>query len=154
MPESTEGWVQWLVDRAQITDLVSNYNHALDRHEEELFESLWALNATWHFVNGGGRFEGRQSILDAYRTFWDMHDVMEHCSSNVVVEVSNDGIHAKSRSKTLGRAITSSGHIHDSYIDYDDEYIKSDGEWKFLRREIRSHNPAEFITDVAVQLAG
>jgi len=143
--------LQGLLDRADIARLVYDYNHSLDEREADLFASLWAPDAVWNFVAGFGMFTGRDTIITAFHTFWSFHESMHHCATNVVVTVS--GEHATGRSKSVGRAVAASGRAHESFISYDDAYVRLDGRWLFARRDIRVHKPNVLEAESAALLA-
>lgn len=140
-----------LIDHAEISALVYNYNHSLDEREPDLFASLWAEDAVWNFIAGFGLFSGKKTIVSAFDTFWSFHESMHHCATNVVTTVTGDT--ASGRSKSMGRAVTSSGRVHESFISYDDLYVRVDGVWLFLRRDIRVHKPNVLEEEAAAQLA-
>ncbi|TDW24193.1 nuclear transport factor 2 family protein [Kribbella kalugense] len=132
VPEGTPAYV---ADRLAIQELVFSYNRALDKADEELFDSLWAPDAGWHFPDqsdGPGRLDGKAAILGAFRTFVTARRSTHHLTTNLLVTVDGDRASGRSKSYTSGR-------LRPSLASYDDRYVRIDGRWRFARRTITPH---------------
>jgi hypothetical protein len=134
--KSIEETVSDLSDRAELVDLVYNYNLAIDRRDVELFRSLWAPGATWSFVGGAGTsVEGIDAILALCQIFWDTGESIHHGGTNVVVQV--DGDRATGLANAIGRRVErDTGAVDGSIMAYDDSFVRIEGEWYFLSRVV------------------
>jgi hypothetical protein len=123
-----------LADRAALQDLVSNYSHALDARDEALFRSLWDTSAVWYFPQVPGmNLQGYAAIVEFFQQP-RQRKPSHHLVSNHVVQLNGD--RAVGRCKAL-----STGHDQPHFVTYEDEYIRSGGQWKFSRRTVTADLP-------------
>lgn len=130
--------VQRIEDEAAIRHLVLQYAALLDARKFDEYANLFAENGVWK--NGPtekhGRAEIRAMLDDIYGT--PAPDFVNTESYRIVhnVEIAIDSPdHATGRSRqlTIMRGEGGSPTPRLSGI-YEDEYIRENGEWKFLRR--------------------
>jgi hypothetical protein len=132
--ESPEAQLQWLVDRAQINDLLIEYARSVDAAD---FDALTAL-----FVEGGAlvlpfarlaREEIEPGSVVALGPYWKTH----HMGSNYAIEVDGD----RATSHSYFQAV----HIHDesnpgAHGDlggwYDNTYVRIAEGWRFETVEV------------------
>jgi len=95
---TTEEQLQWLLDRAQISDLLIEFARALDDGDAEAYAATYAEDGVLE-LPGGFRIEGRAAlggsvahVLGGYRAVW-------HLSANHAIEI--DGDVARTRSYML-----------------------------------------------------
>jgi uncharacterized protein (TIGR02246 family) len=141
--ESLAARVQALEDREAIRALILAYGVAHDSRDYRTFASLFASNGEW--VGGLGSAKGPEAIFELMdRTIG--HDPQPNGSGTFHVltndQIRIDGDRASARTiwiyvtpgedNTPRMAIL--GH-------YDDQFVRENGEWKFLRREAPADIP-------------
>ena len=124
---------QYLADRIAIQDLVFNYNHAMDDGDEGLAASLFAAEATV------GNKSGAEAIMEAFRQTWAKFAVLHHLTSNVVVHIEGDRASGRSKSMVFRGDPTLTSADSPTYVSYEDEFIRTPGGWRFLRRSFAAH---------------
>jgi hypothetical protein len=82
--------IQWLVDRAEISDLLFAYAHFIDTTQWEPFFALFTDDAELHYPWHGPLRFGETDMLsvweEAFRDFW----ATQHISSNHRIEIDGD----------------------------------------------------------------
>src|SRR5688572_26167901 len=142
--KSLSARVQVLEDREAIRALILAYGQAHDHRDYRTFADLFASNGEW--VGGLGSANGPQAIFELMdRTIG--HDPKPNGSGTYHVmtndQIKIDGDRASATTKwiyvTPGQNNTPTlvflGH-------YDDQFVRENGEWKFLRREAPADIPA------------
>jgi hypothetical protein len=143
--------VQEIQDRQEIGQLIVEYGHLLDTHDLVGYSKLFAREGEW--IGGFGRAKGPKAILAMMNKYigtapFDPRNVKGfHLLTNIVIHVNGDHATAWSRIVYMVRnkedkpVPAMGGH-------YDDEMIREDGHWKFLRRvvmmEIPFQDPRQF----------
>jgi hypothetical protein len=136
--------VQILEDRESIRALILAYGQAHDHRDYRTFSNLFASNGEW--VGGLGSAKGPQAIFELMnRTIG--HDPKPngsgtyHVMTNDQIEI--DGDRASATTKwiyiTPGENNTPTLVFLGRYLD---EFVRENGEWKFLRREAPADIPA------------
>ena len=136
--------VQVLEDREAIRALILAYGQAHDHRDYRTFSNLFASNGEW--VGGLGSAKGPQAIFELMdKTIG--HNPLPNGSGTYHVmtndQIKIDGDRASATTKwiyiTPGQNTTPTlvflGH-------YEDQFIRENGEWKFLRREAPADIPA------------
>ena len=129
--------VQVLEDREDIRALILAYGTAHDHRDYRTFASLFAKEGEW--VGGLGSAKGPEAIFELMdRTIG--HDPKPngsgtyHVMTNDQIEIDGDRASATTKWIYLTPGADNAprmvflGH-------YDDQFIRENGEWKFLRRE-------------------
>lgn len=138
--------VQTLEDREQIRQLFNDYGATLDRRDFAAFAQLFAADA--EYVGGGatGSLRGPQAIKQALEETFATNPAglgtpNFHVFFNEAIDVRGDRAVATSKS---GFIVRDSDNQPDLVFlaSYDDELIREHGQWKFLRRVVRSDIPA------------
>jgi len=136
--------VQETADRQEIAQLIVEYGHLLDTHDLVGYSNLFAKDGEW--IGGFGRAKGPAAILAMMNKYigtapFDPRNVKGfHLLTNIVVHLNGDHATAWSRIVYMVRtkddkpAPAMGGH-------YDDEFIREDGHWKFLRRVVMMEIP-------------
>jgi len=136
MTKATDEKVQWLVDRAQISDLLFSFACALDTRDFETYVNNFSEEGTLELPApppGGGsgvklRRDQLMDTLQGLRKFSATH----HISSNHQITI--DGDTASSRSYLQAVHVGSSPFDHwDAGGWYDCEYRRTPEGWKFTR---------------------
>lgn len=153
--QTLEERVQRIEDEAAIRGLVLRYAVLLDARKFDEYANLFAKDGVWK--NGPtekhGRAEIRAMLDGIYGT--PAADFVNTESYRIVhnIEIAIDGPdHATGRSRQLtimrGDGGTPTPRLSGIY---EDEYIREDGEWKFLRRVDMAFMPtaAEWIQQMA-----
>ena len=141
--ESLAARVQTLEDREAIRALILAYGQAHDHRDYRTFADLFASNGEW--VGGLGSAKGPQAIFELMdRTIG--HDPTPAGSGTYHVmtndQIKLDGDRASATTKWLyitpgdddAPRLVFLGH-------YDDQFVRENGVWKFLRREAPADIP-------------
>jgi uncharacterized protein (TIGR02246 family) len=129
-----------------IRQLIYAYGAALDHRDFVAFSELFAEDSgTW--VGGFGTATGRQAIFEMMdASIGHAEEPIEpgshHVFTNVQIEV--DGAHATATTKWIFVVPSESGDPRWMFLGhYDDEFVREDGRWYFLRREAFTDIPAQ-----------
>ena len=125
-------------DRLAILELLADYADAVNQRDGDAWGALWAENGVWDLGEDAGLapIQGRAAI----RAMWEaampaFPDVvfLAHLGKLTVT-----GDSAKLRSYT-SEAFTdpADGNRRRDLGQYDDDLIRVDGEWRFLKRRFR-----------------
>jgi uncharacterized protein (TIGR02246 family) len=129
--------VQILEDREDIRALILAYGTAHDHRDYRAFASLFATNGEW--VGGLGSAKGPEAIFQLMdRTIG--HDPQPNGSGTYHVltndQIKIDGDLASATTKWIYITPGADGAPKLVFLGhYNDEFIRENGEWKFLRRE-------------------
>ena len=135
--QSLAARVQVLEDREAIRALILAYGTAHDHRDYRTFADLFAANGEW--VGGLGSAKGPDAIFELMdRTIG--HDPQPggsgtyHVMTNDQIEI--DGDRASATTKWIYITPGDDGAPRTVFLGhYDDEFIRENGRWKFLRRE-------------------
>jgi 3-phenylpropionate/cinnamic acid dioxygenase small subunit len=142
--ESLAARLDVLEAREEIRALIMAYGQAHDNRDYRTFSNLFASNGEW--VGGLGSAKGPQAIFELMdRTIG--HNPQPNGSGTYHVmtndQIKIDGDRASSTTKWLyvtpGENNTPTLVFLGRYVD---EFIRENGEWKFLRREAPADIPA------------
>ena len=142
--ESLTARVDVLEAREAIRALIMAYGDAHDHRDYRTFSDLFASNGEW--VGGLGSAKGPQAIFELMdRTIG--HDPKPNGSGTYHVmtndQIKIDGDRASATTKwiyvTPGETNTPTLVFLGHYVD---EFVRENGEWKFLRREAPADIPA------------
>ena len=142
--ESLAKRVQILEDREAIRALILAYGQAHDHRDYRTFSNLFASNGEW--VGGLGSAKGPQAIFELMdRTIG--HDPKPDGSGTYHVmtndQIKIDGDRASAETKwiyiTPGETNVPTLVFLGRYLD---QFVRENGEWKFLRREAPADIPA------------
>jgi ketosteroid isomerase-like protein len=134
---TVEQQVQWLVDRAHISDLLVEFARALDERDWDAYAALYIADGVLE-IGDAVRFAGRDLIraatasdrgLGGYAGTW-------HGSSNHAITI--DGDHATTRSYLHGVHLLGGGSFHhaDGAGWYDCTLRRTADGWRFTRVRI------------------
>lgn len=146
---SLEERIQRLEDIQEIRDLLTSYGRLLDAHDLAGYSHLFAKNGEW--VGGFGSAKGPAAIQALMEknlgaTPKGKPGSTYHLLTNFMIDVSGDTATAWSRwSFTVTGADKNPSILYGGH--YDDQLIREDGRWKFLRRvavnDIPQSDPTE-----------
>lgn len=142
--ESLAARVQLLEDREAIRALILAYGAAHDNRDYRTFANLFASNGEW--VGGLGSAQGPQAIFELMdRTIG--HDPQPNGSGTYHVmtneQIVIDGDTASATTKWIYITPSDANEPRMVYLGhYDDQFVRENGEWKFLRREAPADIPA------------
>ena len=136
--------VQVLEDREAIRALILAYGQAHDHRDYRTFSNLFASNGEW--VGGLGSAKGPQAIFELMdKTIG--HNPQPNGSGTYHVmtndQIKIDGDRAAATTKWI--YITPGENNKPTLVylgHYDDQFVRENGEWKFLRREAPADIPA------------
>ena len=136
--------VQLLEDREAIRDLILAYGAAHDGRDYRTFASLFARDGEW--VGGLGTAKGPEAIFELMNRTIGHNPRPEgsgtfHLMTNERIRI--DGDSASARTQWLYLAPGDDRAPRMVYLGhYDDQFVREDGQWKFLRREAPLDIPA------------
>jgi uncharacterized protein (TIGR02246 family) len=127
MPASIE-------DRLALQELVARYARAVDRRDYAAFSALFTADGVLHgpgyAMRAHGEIEKGIRLIERYES-------TQHCVHQQLVDVRGDT--ATGETYCVARHVYSRDGIArklDMGIRYLDEYVRSDREWRFVRREL------------------
>jgi hypothetical protein len=136
------------VSRAHIADLVHRYADAVVRRDEAQWAATWAATATWELAPGW-RVEGRDEIVDLWNRAMDGFAAVVQTVSNGTAELDEEAGTGTGRwyVSEHWKRTDGTGGILLAY--YDDEYVRTDGEWSFAARALTAqyNGPADLSGD-------
>jgi len=122
-----------MTDHEAIARVVAQYCHRLDDGRWDEFADLWAEDA--EFVLGGETTRGRDAIRASIEATQPPERRGRHLAVNVEVDV--DGDEASAVVDFMFWARDREGKAKLMFLGrYDDRLVRSDGGWRFARREI------------------
>ena len=128
MKQHTDSVGDHLADRYAIEDLVYTYNHAIDRRDAVLFESLWMPDARC------GSMIGRDAIVAALVSTAQKFADLNHLTTNLVIQIDGANAHARSKSLAMRRLVGSDLPGPLTVVLYEDDFVRDGPLWKFRRR--------------------
>ncbi|MFF0494006.1 nuclear transport factor 2 family protein [Nocardia sp. NPDC004068] len=131
---SLEDKIRWVIDVEEIKMLMSKYCQGIDKHDEEMFMSIWADDAVYVLPRGEGK--GIEGVRELVRKVWQQVPRCHHHITNPVIEF--DGDTATARTDVTYYRLTSDG-IHQLLSGgYDFVFARIDGGWRIRRMEFAS----------------
>jgi uncharacterized protein (TIGR02246 family) len=129
--------VQVLEDREEIRALIHAYGQAHDHRDYRTFASLFATGGEW--IGGLGSAKGPEAIF-ALMDKSIGHNPLPNGSGTIHVmtndQIKVDGDRASATTKWLYLTPADDNSPKPTYLGhYDDQFIREDGRWKFLRRQ-------------------
>jgi len=122
-----------MTDHEAIARVVARYCHLLDDGRWDEFADIWAEDA--EFVLGGETTRGRDAIRASIEATQPPERRGRHLAVNVEVDV--DGDEASAVVDFMFWARDREGKAKLMFLGrYDDRLVRSDGGWRFARREI------------------
>jgi ketosteroid isomerase-like protein len=125
---TTAEQLQWLVDRAQISDLLLSFAHSIDAHDHHRYTANFTEDGVLELPFG--RFEGRDAIAAMEQPVAEM--ATHHISANHMIEL--DGDTARTRSYLIATHIFDRTDLRDHTQAggwYDCELRRTDAGWRF-----------------------
>ncbi len=136
--------VRDLESREEIREVMHDYGRLLDARDFDAFARLWATNSVYD--SGGLISKGPQAIAAFLKEIIGRNPAGYktpnfHVFFNENIDVHGDHATATSKSAFL---VPGEGNKADAAIvaEYQDEFTREDGHWKFLRRVVRGDIPA------------
>jgi hypothetical protein len=121
-----------LEDMNAVETLQKTYGYLVDKSQWEPLGELFSQDGTLE-IGGRGVYTGRERVLAYMQTGFGMDNhragvLMNHMQFQPVVDISDDGLHAKLRQ----RAYVMSGGGWGLPL-YENEFVKEDGTWKISK---------------------
>ena len=82
--------IQTLIDRAEITDLLSRYARAVDRKDWQLFRSVFTPDARIDYTQMGGIAGDVDEVVGFLTEVMAMFEAKQHLISNVEIDLDGD----------------------------------------------------------------
>ncbi len=126
--------LQTLADEAGIRRLAAQFCDACIRYDRTLFRSLWAAEGIWKitepFPAEAGGVEEIVALLDVLLGMYEFFVQMQHSG---VITVTGDTATARWVMQEVGRGKNGT-LFYNNYGLYDDEMVRRDGAWRFVKR--------------------
>jgi len=129
--------LELLETERELTRLVYNYCHGIDRRDINLFLSIWHDDAVYDTNSPFGTYTGTAEIEQGVTgKMWPTFKYGNHWTHNFVVELAGDEAKGLSNFSfqgvlTDGTAIVVSGTYHD-------EFVRRNDTWRISRRFIET----------------
>lgn len=129
--------VQVLEDREEIRALILAYGQAHDHRDYRTFASLFAANGEW--IGGLGTAKGPDAIFALMDKSVGHNPLPEgsgtfHIMTNDQIKI--DGDRASSTTKWFYITAADDNSPKPTYLGhYDDQFVRENGRWRFLRRQ-------------------
>ncbi|MXZ53847.1 MAG: nuclear transport factor 2 family protein [Acidimicrobiaceae bacterium] len=82
--------LQTLIDRAEITDLLTRYARAVDRKDWDLFRSVFTPDARIDYTQVGGIAGDLDTVVGFLAQVMPMFESMQHLISNLDISIDGD----------------------------------------------------------------
>lgn len=82
--------LQSLIDRAEITDLLTRYARAVDRKDWGLFRSVFTPDARIDYTQVGGVAGNLDEVVGFLEQVMPMFETMQHLISNIDIAIDGD----------------------------------------------------------------
>jgi uncharacterized protein (TIGR02246 family) len=129
--------VQILEDREEIRALILAYGQAHDHRDYRTYASLFAANGEW--IGGLGSAKGPDAIFALMDKSIGHNPLPEgsgtfHVMTNDQIEIDGDRASATTKWLYITAAEDNSPKL--TYLGhYDDQFVRENGRWRFLRRQ-------------------
>jgi hypothetical protein len=137
--KSLEERILELEAREEIKIIIANYNHGVDKLDEDLFMDLWEEDAVWDIGDPWGICINKQEILEKIRAIWVGLPETHHYGMNEVITINlNDGT-ATAVSDVDCTATNANGVPLVIAATNWDKYSNKTGKWRLTERKIKIH---------------
>jgi len=153
MQNDLEEKVDHLESRFALLDLVSDYCLGFDKRDFDRFLGIWWPDACWEIGPPFGNFDGHAGITRAVKDIlWPAWLQSTHFTTNLRVSFA-DRDHASGICDADCIGTTSDGQAQTVAATYTDQFMRRDGVWKIIKRQVRMHHfsPLNGITLSAPQ---
>lgn len=82
--------LQTLIDRAEITDLLTRYAHAVDRQDWDLFRTVFTPDARIDYTQVGGIAGDPDTVVGFLTEVMAMFEAVQHLISNIEMDIDGD----------------------------------------------------------------
>ena len=82
--------LQTLIDRAEITDLLTRYARAVDRQDWDLFRTVFTPDAHIDYTQVGGIAGDLDTVVGFLAEVMAMFEAMQHLVSNIDIDIDGD----------------------------------------------------------------
>jgi ketosteroid isomerase-like protein len=128
-----------LMSEREITRLVYNYCHGMDRRDMDLFLGIWTEDAVYATNTAMGRFVGKTEIERGVReAMWPTFEATHHWTVNLVIDITGDT--ATGISNLTAQCVPGGGGATVVAATYHDEFRRQDGSWLMSKRDIEVHH--------------
>jgi ketosteroid isomerase-like protein len=124
--------IQTVASRLAIEELNIGYCLSIDARDVDAFLSWWSEDAVWSMPFAS--FSGHEAIRQAFEAIVQSVVATRHLSGNLAISL--DGDHATARSYCFYESIGLDGTASTGWASYRDEFVRNDGQWRFLRRDV------------------
>lgn len=118
-----------------VRTLVARYADAVCRHDVSAWRSTWAEDSEWQLM--GSTLTGRDAITEYYESVVaQLEAVVQFAHGGIIEFAGADSAHG--RWSITEHARMANGDPLFTIGLYEDDYVRSDGEWLFARRIFRN----------------
>lgn len=123
-----------LLDESEIRNTIYRFSDAANRKDGEQFQSLWAKEGVWKIgppINV--EFKGKENMGASVIKMLGLWDFFVQMPSALVIQVNGDTATARVYVNEVARR-SDDKHGNYNLSMYEDELIKEDGKWVFIKR--------------------
>ena len=136
---SLEKRIAILEAREEIKEVIYNYNHGVDKKDEQLFMSIWEDDAVWDIGDPWGYCGNKQEILEKTKAIWEGLPETHHHAANPVINVNLDHGTATAMTDVEATATNAKGVPLLIKATYWDDLSNQSGKWRFKKRKVKIH---------------
>lgn len=125
---------QLLIDETEIRNAIYKFSDAANRKDGKLFQSLWAKEGTWKIgppINV--EFKGKENMGPSVLRMLGLWDFFVQMPTASVITINGDKATARVYVNEVARK-SNDKHGNYNLSMYEDELVKEDGKWVFLKR--------------------
>ena len=139
MTTDINGTLERFESERELTRLVYNYCHGLDRRDANLFLSIWHDDARYTTNSPFGNYTGKTEIKRALtEKLWPAFAHGHHWTVNLVIDIDGDEAKALSNFTFQGEAADGTAMVVAGT--YHDEFARRNGCWGITCRRIETHH--------------
>ncbi|MDQ3475467.1 MAG: nuclear transport factor 2 family protein [Actinomycetota bacterium] len=113
--------------------LAHEYCIGADERDRDRWAAVWTPDASWE-TSPDRTFTGVQNICAAVQAQWDAFPIMQHATSNHVVDIEGD--HASGRADVTVMVQRGDGRWIVGGATYEDAYQRESGVWRIASRRV------------------
>ncbi|SDI09699.1 SnoaL-like domain-containing protein [Alteribacillus persepolensis] len=123
--------------REEIKEVIANYNHGVDKKDEELFLDVWEEDAVWDIGDPWGYCSNKKEILEKTKAIWEGLPETHHHATNHVINVDIEKGTATAVADVEATATNAVGIPLLISATYWDDLSNHTGKWRLKKRKVK-----------------
>lgn len=122
-------------DKLAIYELAYKFADAANRHDDEMFQTLWADDGAKWIIGApiSKEFNGKEQMSDSFSKMLGLWEFFVQMVTGGVVRIMGDKAYARFYVQEIANSKAGTGNHNLSM--YEDELVKQNGEWYFRQRQ-------------------